>query len=100
MMEKYGIHFIHASDEWYILADRELPVRMNMMDIFSWRMVLECSTSGNGSKRNAEGLSGDDRKVTGRIVATGKLAAPLCTVYKRNPEEISNVQIKVTCSQE
>lgn len=24
-MEKYGIHFIHASDEWYILADRELP---------------------------------------------------------------------------
>ena len=23
--EKYGIHFIHASDEWYILADREVP---------------------------------------------------------------------------
>jgi len=23
--EKYGIHFVHASDEWYILADRELP---------------------------------------------------------------------------
>lgn len=23
--EKYGIHFIHASDEWYILADREMP---------------------------------------------------------------------------
>lgn len=22
---KYGIHFIHASDEWYILADREMP---------------------------------------------------------------------------
>ena len=25
MMEKYGIHFVHASDEWYILAGRELP---------------------------------------------------------------------------
>ena len=25
MVEKYGIHFIHASDEWYILAGRELP---------------------------------------------------------------------------
>ena len=24
-MEEYGLHFIHASDEWYILADRELP---------------------------------------------------------------------------
>lgn len=23
--EKYGIHFIHASDEWYILAEEELP---------------------------------------------------------------------------
>ncbi len=23
--EKYGLHFIHASDEWYILAEQELP---------------------------------------------------------------------------
>ena len=23
--EKYGIHLIHASDEWYILAEREMP---------------------------------------------------------------------------
>lgn len=23
--EKYGIHFIHTSDEWYILAEREMP---------------------------------------------------------------------------
>ncbi len=23
--DKYGIHFVHASDEWYILAGRELP---------------------------------------------------------------------------
>lgn len=25
LYEKHGIHFIHASDEWYILAERELP---------------------------------------------------------------------------
>ncbi|MCM1185271.1 MAG: DUF512 domain-containing protein [Lachnoclostridium sp.] len=24
-MEKYGLHFIHASDEWYALAEEELP---------------------------------------------------------------------------
>ena len=24
-MSKYGIHFVHASDEWYILAGREIP---------------------------------------------------------------------------
>lgn len=23
--EKYGTHFVHASDEWYLLAERELP---------------------------------------------------------------------------
>ena len=23
--ERHGIHFIHASDEWYILAEREMP---------------------------------------------------------------------------
>lgn len=23
--EKYGIHFVHASDEWYILAEQEMP---------------------------------------------------------------------------
>lgn len=23
--EEYGLHFIHASDEWYILAERDLP---------------------------------------------------------------------------
>ena len=25
MYEKHGIHFVHASDEWYILAGQELP---------------------------------------------------------------------------
>ena len=25
IFEEHGIHFIHASDEWYILAERELP---------------------------------------------------------------------------
>ena len=27
--EKYGTHFVHASDEWYILAQRELPDEEN-----------------------------------------------------------------------
>ncbi len=25
LYEEYGIHFVHASDEWYILAERDLP---------------------------------------------------------------------------
>ncbi|NBJ94274.1 DUF512 domain-containing protein [Parablautia muri] len=27
--EKYGLHFVHASDEWYILANRALPGKEN-----------------------------------------------------------------------
>ena len=31
MMDQYGIHFIHASDEWYILAGKDLPWKSPMM---------------------------------------------------------------------
>ena len=97
MMEKYGIHFIHASDEWYILADRELPCE----DEYDGYLQLE---NGVGMlrlletevKETLEGLSGDDRKVTGRI-ATGKLAAPFIARYiKEIQKKYPNVQIPVT----
>ena len=97
MMEKYGNHFIHASDEWYILADRELPCE----DEYDGYLQLE---NGVGMlrlletevKETLEGLSGDDRKVTGRI-ATGKLAAPFIVRYiKEIQKKYPNVQISVT----
>ena len=25
LYEKYGTHFVHAGDEWYLLAEKELP---------------------------------------------------------------------------
>nr|MCR5754661.1 DUF512 domain-containing protein [Acetatifactor sp.] len=28
-MERFGIHFVHASDEWYILAEQEVPEEAN-----------------------------------------------------------------------
>ena len=47
-------------------------------------------------KETLEGLSGDDRKVTGRI-ATGKLAAPFIARYiKEIQKKYPNVQIPVT----
>ena len=97
MMEKSGIHFIHASDEWYILADRELPCE----DEYDGYLQLE---NGVGMlrlleteiKETLEGLSGDDRKVTGRI-ATGKLAAPFIARYiKEIQKKYPNVQVSVT----
>ena len=81
MMEKYGIHFIHASDEWYILADRELPCEeeydgyLQLENGVGMLRLLETEV-----KETLKKLTGDDRKVTGRI-ATGKLAAPFIARY-------------------
>ena len=76
MMEEYGSHFIHASDEWYILAEEELP------DEESYDGYLQLE-NGVGMLRLLlteveEALKdrpGDDRNVH-LTIATGKLAAP------------------------
>ena len=75
-MEKYGTHFIQASDEWYILAGKDLP----MEESYDGYLQLE---NGVGMLRlldtevqeAIEKRVGDEkpRSVT---VATGKLAAP------------------------
>ena len=76
MMEKFGIHFIHASDEWYILAGEELPEE----DRYDGYLQLE---NGVGMLRLLDAevrqavaeRDGDDRKLS-VTVATGRLAAP------------------------
>ena len=97
MMEKYGIHFIHASDEWYILADRELPCEeeydgyLQLENGVGMLRLLETEV-----KEALKKLTGDDRKVTGRI-ATGKLAAPFIARYiEEIKKKFPNVQIPVT----
>ena len=73
---EYGMHFIHAGDEWYLLAGQELPEE----ERYDGYLQLE---NGVGMLRLLlhefeEGfvrLAGDDRK--GEIsIATGKLAYP------------------------
>ena len=74
--EEYGLHFIHAGDEWYILAEREMPEE----ERYDGYMQLE---NGVGMLRllmdefdeTLVDLEGDDRKVEVSI-ATGKLAYP------------------------
>ena len=76
MYKEHGIHFIHASDEWYILAGLELPEE----ERYDGYLQLE---NGVGMLRlldtevrlAVEKRTGDDkpRSIT---VATGKLAAP------------------------
>ncbi len=74
--EEYGLHFIHAGDEWYILAERKMPEE----ERYDGYMQLE---NGVGMLRllmnefdeAIADLEGDDRRVE-VSVATGKLAYP------------------------
>lgn len=80
--EKYGLHFIHASDEWYILAERELPeeerydgflqlengVGMLRLLLNEFEDALDRKTKGKAEKAIPEG--------TVISMATGRLAYP------------------------
>ena len=76
MMKRHGIHFVHASDEWYLLAGRKLPEE----EQYDGYLQLE---NGVGMLRllldevdeALESLGPDDRKEQ-RTIATGRLAAP------------------------
>lgn len=76
MYKEHGIHFIHASDEWYILAGLELPEE----ERYDGYLQLE---NGVGMLRlldtevrlAVEKRTGDE-KLRSITVATGKLAAP------------------------
>ena len=76
LYEEYGTHFIHAGDEWYILAGEELPEE----ERYDGYLQLE---NGVGMLRLLEeefreayeGTEGDQRKREVSI-ATGLLAAP------------------------
>ena len=76
-MDQHGTHFIHASDEWYLLAERELPQEDN----YDGYIQLE---NGVGMLRLlqeefSEALSdatGDANLKKEVSIATGRLAAP------------------------
>lgn len=77
-MEKYGTHFVHAGDEWYLLADEPLPTEDN----YDGYIQLE---NGVGMLRLLidefrEALQEEpkekDYSHVNISIATGKLAAP------------------------
>ncbi|MBR3808210.1 MAG: DUF512 domain-containing protein [Lachnospiraceae bacterium] len=89
--EKWGTHFIHASDEWYILAGQELPGEDN----YDGYLQLE---NGVGMLRLLEdefqdavnGLNTEEfvKKEEVISLATGKLAYPY---LKRMCETVENM---------
>ena len=96
MYERFGTHFVHASDEFYLLANRPLPPE----EVYDGYVQLE---NGVGMLRllieetdyTLEALSGDERVHT-LSLATGKLAYPfLRDIAAKVHEKFPNVNITV-----
>ena len=94
--QEYGIHFIHASDEWYILAGQPFPPA----EQYDGYLQLE---NGDGMmrllleevKEEMENRTGDDRKHTDSL-ATGLLAAPVIQqIADQLCEKYPNVTIHI-----
>ncbi len=78
-MERHGTHFIHASDEWYLLAGRDLPEEDNYDGYIQLENGVGMMRLLLDEFRNAlEALQRepDKRLPRKRSLATGYLAAP------------------------
>ena len=91
---EYGMHFIHASDEWYILAGREVPEE----DRYDGYLQLDNGVGMirlliNEFEEAFEELPGDDREIE-ISMATGVLAYDyLKRLIERLNEKYPNVKV-------
>lgn len=96
--EKHGQHFVQASDEWYILAERDFPEE----ERYDGYIQLE---NGVGMMRlletefeeALEKAEGDDRVIEASL-ATGVLAYPMIKkLCERTKTKFPNVNIECYC---
>ncbi|MCM1173833.1 MAG: DUF512 domain-containing protein [Blautia sp.] len=80
LFPKYGLHFVHASDEWYILAEQELPEEERYdgylqleNGVGMLRLLLNEFEEAMGKLPSAEGFPGGSEELS---LVTGKLAFP------------------------
>ena len=85
---EYGLHFVHASDEWYIMAGREVPEEerydgyLQLENGVGMMRLLRAETEEALARMTAEtreaGHTEDPSEPMREIsIATGRLAAPL-----------------------
>lgn len=93
---EYGIHFIHASDEWYLLAEEEIPEEsrydgyLQLENGVGMLRLLE-----NEFTEALEAETGDsaERNIT---IATGQLACQtLCRLMEQLKEKFPNTKADV-----
>ena len=99
--EKYGIHFIHASDEWYILAEEDLPEEecydgyLQLENGVGMIRLLLTEFEQAMEERKAQGYSSkfEKRELS---MATGLLAYPyIQKMCNQMMEAYPNLQIHV-----
>ena len=101
--EEYGLHFIHASDEWYILAERELPEEDRYdgylqleNGVGMLRLLHEEFTEALENFKNNYTLSGGNEIKEKVSLVTGKLAYPtLKTMAEEVMKACPQIQIEV-----
>ena len=92
--KEYGYHFIHAGDEWYILAEREMPEE----ERYDGYMQLENGVGMlrllmNEFEEAYSDIEGDERTLEVSI-ATGKLAYPyLQKMVGKIQEKFPNISV-------
>ena len=97
--EEYGLHFIHAGDEWYLLAEEEVPEE----ERYDGYLQLE---NGVGMLRllfnefeDAFRQQKGDQRSAELSAATGKLAYPyIRRMAERIEERYPGVKIHVYCT--
>ena len=93
---EYGLHFIHASDEWYLLAEEELPEEssydgyLQLENGVGMLRLLESEFHEALTKKSGDQIS---RKIS---IATGKLAAPVLRKFMEElKEKYPNTEVNV-----
>ena len=77
-MEHYGMHFIHAGDEWYLLAKEELPEEERYDGYIQLENGVGMITLLRNEFTEALQTATADEHLTRRVtLATGLLAAPI-----------------------
>ncbi len=93
---EYGTHFIHAGDEWYLLADEKIPEE----ERYDGYLQLENGVGMlrlllNEFEEAYHKVQGDERKRT-LSIATGRLAYPCMErLTERIEEKYPNIRIHV-----
>lgn len=104
MYDKYGTHFIHASDEWYLLAEEPLPAEENYDGYLQLEngvgmltlLKAEFEAAMDEEIKKIGGKPDDSRKGKMTLV-TGRLAYPTIEeMTKRMMEWFPGLQLQVT----